>query len=187
MNIANLVTLMRLLLAPVVIWLLLEGQASMAFALFLFAGITDAIDGMIAKRFNQETELGAYLDPVADKALLVSIFVTLGILQELPAWLVLLAVSRDALIVGGVLLSYTLGNPLVMNPLWISKINTVMQIALVAAVLAHMAFPEQQAAMAGLAISYAVWLTAFTTAASGGAYIFTWVRAMNSPAGTTDL
>jgi len=187
-NIANLVTLLRLLLAPVVIWLLLEGQAGMAFALFLFAGITDAIDGMIAKRFNQETELGAYLDPVADKVLLVSIFVTLGILQELPAWLVLLAVSRDALIVGGVLLSYTLGNPLVMSPLWISKINTVVQIALVAAVLAHMAFlPEQQAAMSGLAISCAVWLTAFTTAASGGAYIYTWVRAMNSPAGTMDL
>ncbi len=187
MNIANLVTLLRLLLAPVVIWLLLEGQAGAAFALFVFAGITDAIDGMIAKRYNQETELGAYLDPVADKVLLVSIFVTLGILQELPAWLVLLAVSRDALIIGGVLLSYTLGNPMVMNPLWISKINTVMQIALVAAVLAHMAFLEQQAALADMVISGAVWITALTTTASGGAYIFTWVKAMNAPTATTDL
>lgn len=187
MNIANLVSLLRLLLAPVVIWLLLEGQPGAAFSLFVFAGLTDAMDGMIAKRFNQETELGAYLDPVADKVLLVSIFVTLGILQALPAWLVLLAVSRDALIVGGVLLSYTLGNPVVMNPLRISKINTVMQISLVAAVLAHMAFPEYQTILASLAISYAVWLTAFTTAASGGAYIYSWVRAMNAPAETTDL
>ncbi len=186
MNIANLVTLLRLLLAPVVIWLLLEGQASVAFALFLFAGITDAIDGMIAKRFNQETELGAYLDPVADKALLVSIFVTLGILQELPAWLVLLAVSRDALIVGGVLLSYTLGNPLVMNPLWISKANTVAQIGLVAAVLAHMAFPLYHGVAVAQAIGYGVWLTAATTAASGGAYMYTWVRAMSAPSGSTD-
>ncbi len=183
-NIANLVTLLRLLLTPVVIWLLLEGQPGLAFALFLLAGITDAIDGMIAKRFDQVTELGAYLDPVADKALLVSIFVTLGILYALPAWLVLLVVSRDALIVGGVLLSYTLGNPLMMNPLLISKANTVAQIGLVAAVLAHMAFPEQHAVMVELVIGYAVWLTAATTAASGGAYIYTWIKAMNASAGT---
>ena len=185
-NIANLVTLLRLLLAPVVIWLLLEGQSGAAFALFLFAGITDAIDGMIAKRFGQVTELGAYLDPVADKVLLVSIFVTLGVLQELPAWLVLLAVSRDALIVGGVLLSYTLGTPLVMHPLLISKANTVAQIGLVAAVLAQMAFAEQSDTMVEQAINYAVWFTAATTAASGGAYIFTWVRTMNANAGTLD-
>ncbi|MEQ1890525.1 MAG: CDP-alcohol phosphatidyltransferase family protein [Alphaproteobacteria bacterium] len=186
MNIANLVTLLRLLLAPVVIWLLLEGQSGAAFALFLFAGITDAIDGMIAKRFGQVTELGAYLDPVADKVLLVSIFVTLGVLQELPAWLVLLAVSRDALIVGGVLLSYTLGTSLVMHPLLISKANTVAQIGLVAAVLAQMAFAEQSDTMVEQAINYAVWFTAATTAASGGAYIFTWVRTMNANAGTPD-
>lgn len=180
MNIANLVTLLRLLLAPVVIWLLLEGQPGAAFALFLFAGITDAIDGMIAKRFGQETELGAYLDPVADKALLVSIFVTLGVLQALPTWLVLLAVSRDALIVGGVLLSYTLGNPVAMNPLPISKANTMLQIILVAAVLAHMAFSGQSDSLITQMIDYAVWLTAATTAASGAAYIYTWVKTMNA-------
>lgn len=181
---ANFVSLLRLLLAPVVIWLLLDGESGAAFALFLFAGITDAIDGMIAKRFDQITELGAYLDPIADKALLVSVFVTLGVLQELPVWLVLMAVSRDALIVGGVLLSYTLGNPLVMRPLLISKANTVAQIGLVAAVLAHISFPELQTAMAATALGYAVWLTAATTAVSGGAYIVTWVRAMNPGAGT---
>lgn len=185
-NIANLVTLLRLLLAPVVIWLLLDGQAGAAFALFLFAGITDAIDGMIAKRFDQVTELGAYLDPIADKVLLVSIIVTLGVLQALPVWLVLLAVSRDALIVGGVLLSYTLGNPLVMKPLLISKANTVAQIALVAAVLAHKAFPDFQTAMASAALELAVWVTAATTAASGGAYIVTWVKAMNPSAANMD-
>ena len=182
-NIANLVTLLRLLLAPVVIWLLLEGQPFLAFGLFLFAGATDAIDGMIAKRFDQQTELGAWLDPLADKALLVSVFITLGILHELPLWLVLLAVSRDALIVGGVLLSYTLGNPLVMSPLRISKANTVAQIALVAAVLAQMAFAGKPDALTDQLITYAVWLTAATTTASGGAYMLTWVRAMNAPPG----
>ncbi|MFZ5836337.1 MAG: CDP-alcohol phosphatidyltransferase family protein [Pseudomonadota bacterium] len=179
MNIANLVTILRLLLAPVVIWLLMEGEAAAAFGLFLIAGITDAIDGMIAKRFGQETELGAYLDPVADKVLLVSVFVTLGILQELPAWLVLLAVSRDGLIVGGVLLSYTLGKALVMSPLRISKANTLVQIALVAAVLAHMALGAQSVTPMAQAIVYLIWFTAFTTTASGGAYIITWVKAMN--------
>lgn len=187
MNIANLVTLLRLLLAPVVIWLLLEGESSVAFALFLFAGITDAIDGMIAKRFDQRTELGAYLDPVADKVLLVSIFVTLGILHELPAWLVLLVVSRDALIIGGVLLSYTLGRPLIMNPLLISKANTVAQIGLVACILAKMAFVSQADILIDQAITYAVWFTAATTAASGGAYIFTWVKAMNASTAGTDI
>lgn len=185
-NIANLVTLLRLLLAPAVIWLLLEGASGAAFALFVFAGVTDAVDGMIAKRFDQETELGAYLDPVADKVLLVSIFVTLGILQQLPAWLVLLAVSRDALIVGGVLLSYTLGTPLVMQPLRISKLNTVAQIGLVAAVLARMAFEEYPAAMVDAVIGYAVWFTAATTAASGGAYMLTWIKTMSAPAGKLD-
>lgn len=186
-NIANLVTLIRLLLAPVVIWLLLDGQHGLAFALFVFAGVTDAIDGMIAKRFNQVTELGAYLDPIADKALLVSIFVTLGIMQELPVWLVLLAVSRDALIVGGVLLSYTLGTPLIMNPLPVSKLNTVVQIALVAAVLAHISFPAFQPELAGVALSYMVWFTAATTLASGGAYILTWFRTMNAPSAIKDI
>ena len=186
MNIANLVSLLRLLLAPVVIWLLLESRPGPAFALFLFAGITDAIDGMIAKRFGQETELGAYLDPVADKVLLVSIFVTLGVLQALPTWLVLLAVSRDALIVGGVLLSYTLGNPVVMNPLLISKANTLVQIILVAAVLAHMAFSGQSESLITQLIGYAVWLTAATTTASGAAYIHTWVKTMNASSEVRD-
>lgn len=177
-NIANIVTILRLLLAPVVMWLLMEGEAAAAFGLFLFAGITDAIDGMIAKRFGQETELGAYLDPVADKVLLVSVFVTLGILQELPAWLVLLAVSRDGLIVGGVLLSYTLGNPLEMSPLRISKANTLVQICLVATVLAHKALGAQSFMLMAQAIDYLVWFTAFTTTASGGAYIVTWIKEM---------
>jgi cardiolipin synthase len=185
-NIANLVTLLRLLLAPVVIWLLLDGRPGAAFALFVFAGITDAVDGMIAKRFGQETELGAYLDPVADKVLLVSIFVTLGILQALPVWLVLLAVSRDALIVGGVLLSYTLGEPIVMNPLQISKANTVVQIGLVAAVLAHMAFAGPLDTLVTQLIDYAVWLTAATTAGSGGAYIYTWIKTMNASSEARD-
>lgn len=181
MNLANFVSLLRLLLTPVVIWLLLEGEPEAALGLFLFAGLTDVLDGMIAKRFGQVTELGAYLDPVADKALLASTFITLGVLQELPIWLVLLAVSRDAMIVGGVLLSYTMNYPVVMNPLPISKLNTVAQIVLVALVLWSMGFmPEPQTWLKELT-GWLVWLTAASTAASGAAYILQWSRIIGAP------
>lgn len=185
-NIPNLLTLLRLLLTPVVIWLLLEGQPVAAFGLFLLAGLTDALDGMIAKRFGQETQLGAYMDPVADKVLIVSIFITLGILHMLPLWVVLLVVSRDALIVGGVLLSYTLGTPLAMNPLLISKANTVTQIALVAAVLAQMAFAPDPGSVVNDVIDYAVLLTAATTVLSGAAYILSWIKTMGATQNRAD-
>lgn len=181
MNLANFVSLLRLLLTPAVIWLLLEAEPEAALGLFLFAGLTDALDGMIAKRFGQVTELGAYLDPVADKALLASTFITLGVLQELPLWLVLLAVSRDAMIVGGVLLSYTMNYPVAMNPLPISKLNTVAQIILVALVLWRMGFmPEPQTWLKELTV-WLVWLTAASTAASGAAYILQWSKIIGAP------
>ena len=82
-----------------------------AFLLFLAAGISDAVDGFLAKRFGMTTELGAYLDPLADKALIVSIYVTLGITGVIPRWLVILVVSRDIMIVGAVMLSWVVGQP----------------------------------------------------------------------------
>lgn len=184
MNAANLISLLRLLLAPVVIWLLLENRAELAFYLFLFAGITDAADGMIAKRFGQVTELGAYLDPLADKTLLVGIFITLGVMGQLPAWLVLLMVSRDAIIIGGVLLSYTLDYRFVMRPLLISKANTVAQIILAALVLWRMGMTQMQVTLLlAPAIDYVVWFVAVTTGVSGGAYIYAWVTGPQSGAG----
>ncbi|MFZ5912598.1 MAG: CDP-alcohol phosphatidyltransferase family protein [Pseudomonadota bacterium] len=180
MNLANFVSLLRLLLTPAVIWLLLEERPVAALGLFLFAGLTDALDGMIAKRFGQVTELGAYLDPVADKVLLASTFITLGVLQELPLWLVLLAVSRDAMIVGGVLLSYTMNYPVVMNPLMISKLNTVAQIVLVALVLGRMGFMSGSQNWLAEVTTYLVWLTAASTAASGGAYILQWSKIISA-------
>src|SRR5918998_3789576 len=95
-----------------------------ATVLFVLAGISDAADGFIAKRFSAASELGAYLDPVADKALLVSVFVTLGFKGALPAWLIVLVVSRDILIIGGILIAYLIGSPMAVHPLWVSKFNT---------------------------------------------------------------
>ena len=99
MSIPNLITLARIILVPIVVWAITSGEMLVAFALFLVAGITDAVDGFLAKRFHMASELGAYLDPLADKALIVSIYVALGIAGALAIPLVILVVSRDIMII----------------------------------------------------------------------------------------
>jgi cardiolipin synthase (CMP-forming) len=131
---ANLVTFLRLCAVPVAVWLVLRGQFLAAFWLFVAAGLSDALDGWLARR-NGPTRLGAMIDPVADKALLVSMFVTLAVVHVLPDWLAILVVFRDVVIVGGVLLLSVLGQPVAIRPLPISKLNTVVQIVVVAVTL----------------------------------------------------
>ena len=101
MNLPNLITLARLLAVPLVVFLILQGLMTAAFWMFFAAGISDAVDGYLAKRMDAVTELGTYLDPIADKTLLVAVYVTLGIAGHVPTWLVILVVSRDLLIIGG--------------------------------------------------------------------------------------
>lgn len=134
-NIPNLITIMRILLVPVTIWLLISEEFGLAFLVFILAGISDGVDGFLARRFNLQSELGAYLDPLADKALLVSVYAALGMIKILPAWLVIIVITRDVLIIGGVLLAWLLDKPLVMKPLRISKVNTAVQIAFAGLVL----------------------------------------------------
>ena len=140
MSIPNLITLGRILLVPIVVWAIASGAMWIAFVLFVAAGVSDAVDGYLAKRFGMTTELGAYLDPLADKALIVSIYLTLGINGELPRWLVILVVSRDILIVGAVLLSRLVGTPIKVKPLLVSKLNTVAQILFACVVLGSLGF-----------------------------------------------
>ena len=136
MNFPNLITICRILLVPVIIWLLISEEYVWALVVFLVAGISDAIDGFLARHFASQTELGTYLDPIADKLLLVSVFASLGIIKILPAWLVLLVTTRDLLIVVGVLLAWVMDQPFTMKPRPISKMNTAVQIAFVGSVLA---------------------------------------------------
>src|SRR5215475_6023942 len=110
-----------------------------AFLLFLAAGVSDAVDGFLAKHFGMTSELGAHLDPLADKALIVSIYVALGIVEAVPRWLVILVVSRDILIVGGVMLAWFLDKPITMRPVLVSKLNTVAQIIFACLVLGSLA------------------------------------------------
>ncbi len=172
MNIPNLITLARLLSVPLAVWLIINGLLGPAFWLFVLAGISDAVDGYLAKRLNAETVVGRYLDPLADKALLVSVFISLGICGYLPSWLVIMVVFRDVLIVAGALLYHTLTQNLTLEPLRISKLNTAAQIVLVGMVLGQhgMDLPIDPATQ------IMVYLAALTTFASGGAYVFEWTR-----------
>ena len=126
---------MRLLCVPLTVWLILDGQLLEAFWIFVIAGISDALDGFIAKRLNLQTELGAFLDPIADKALLVSVFVTLGKVGYLESWIILLVVFRDGLILVGACLFYLIHQNFKVEPLLISKINTAVQFILIALIL----------------------------------------------------
>src|SRR5690348_18432682 len=111
-----------------------------AFAVFVIAGVSDAVDGFLAKRFNMASELGALLDPLADKALLVSIYVALGIWGAVPRWIVILVVSRDIMIVAAVIVSWLFDKPVPMKPSMVSKLNTVAQLAFAGLLLGAFAF-----------------------------------------------
>jgi len=168
-NLPNLITLARLLCVPLAIWLILEARYGVAFWVFVAAGISDALDGYIAKRFDQRTPLGALLDPIADKALLAGVYITLGLADQLPHWLVILVVLRDLLIVGGYLLIQGTAAP---QPLFISKVNTLVQISLIGFVLARLGLGIDEGWLTGLLVDAA----AVTTVWSGLSYLVRCVR-----------
>lgn len=167
----NLITLARLLAVPLVVWLIIQDRYGVAFWVFAAAGASDALDGFIAKQFNLRTMLGGLLDPLADKMLLMSVYVALGYRGQVEAWLVILIVSRDILIIGGAILYQTVTQSLTMKPLLISKINTAVQIGLAILMLGKLGL--------GVSDEYGVMnamtmLVAATTILSGAAYIAIW-------------
>ena len=179
LNIPNLITLGRILLVPIVVWAIATpGAMWIAFVLFVAAGVSDAVDGYLAKRFAMTTELGAYLDPLADKALIVSIYLTLGVNGFIPLWLVILVVSRDIMIVGAFMLSWLVGAPLKVKPLLVSKLNTVAQIVFACVVLGSLGFHYEMPTLTLVLMG----LVAALTLLSVAAYVAEWVRHMNSAA-----
>jgi len=176
LSIPNLITLARILLVPVLVWAITAGQMKIAFLLFLAAGVSDAVDGFLAKRFGMATRLGAFLDPLADKAMIVSIYVALGIADAIPRWLVILVVSRDIMIVSAVILSWLVDKPVALKPLAVSKFNTVAQILLALVVLAALGYGFD----ADVAIKGLTALVAVLTLLSIGFYLTEWVRHMNA-------
>ena len=172
LNLPNLISLARLLLVPPEIWLILVGRYGLAFWILVAAGISDALDGFIAKRFDRRTRLGALLDPVADKAMLIGVYVTLGVAHQLSTSLVVLVVLRDVMIVGGFLHIQVFAVSKLSDPLYISKLNTGAQIILVGFVLARLGLGAS-ARCPDLVLSLGV---SVTTIVSGLSYLVRWVR-----------
>tara|TARA_Y100000031_G_scaffold145181_1_gene177462 strand:+ start:3827 stop:4432 length:606 start_codon:yes stop_codon:yes gene_type:complete len=170
MNLPNLITLGRLFSVPVILWLIIGGSMLAAFWVFFVSALSDAVDGIIAKYFDAETVFGAFLDPIADKALLVSVFIMLGYQGYIEAWLVIMVVFRDLVIIGGAILFQTVTQTLTMRPLAISKVNTFVQLVFAVIVL----WVEAYGLDGGVAVGVIGYIVAVTTLWSGTAYVITW-------------
>lgn len=164
-NLPNLITLIRILLIPLFIILLLYGYNSYALLVFIVAGLSDALDGFIARTWNLKTRLGAFLDPVADKLLLLSAFITLVLLNKIPLWIMIIIIGRDIIlgITGLILLNFVEIHSYRIRPSILGKITTVLQILTILLVLV-----EEKGAL----FSMILWATVFATVASGLHYVY---------------
>lgn len=166
MNLPNYITLFRVILIPFFINLMIYGYYREALLVFVVACITDALDGMIARLTKKKTQLGAFLDPMADKLLIVSAFVTLVLLGKLPVWLVIIIVSRDMILIMGSLIIYFTTHNLKIEPSIIGKITTAMQFVTVTLALVLITYGTEIGLMTILQ-----WTTAGVTLASGVQYV----------------
>jgi cardiolipin synthase len=173
-SLPNFITIGRLVLTPAAIAMVIGENWPAAFLIFVVAGVSDAIDGWLAKTFSLQSELGAVLDPLADKALIISIYVTLAIVDALPPWLAILVVSRDALIVGGVGVAWFLSRPFKIKPHVVSKATTAAQLLLAATVLAGQAYGVRLPSLEIALIASVATLTI----ASASVYLWLWVQHM---------
>jgi len=171
-DIPNLISFLRILLTIPVVWLLIERQFTASLMLFAVAGFSDGLDGFLAKQFNWRSRLGGILDPLADKALLMSSILVLAVLGLIPVWLALSVIFRDLLIIGGAVYYNFSVETLQAKPSLISKLNTLLQILLVLLVIMD-AGPYP---LPDILLSTLVWCTLVTILASGADYVWTWTR-----------
>jgi cardiolipin synthase len=179
MNIPNFLSLLRIILVPVVVIFLIQGSYSKALIAFIIAGITDALDGALARILDCQTVLGSYLDPIADKLLLTVSFVTLSILGIIPSWLTVIVISRDFIIMLGIAMLSMMAIPYVIKPAFIGKVTTTMQIGTIFLALLFQAISHD------LSYDWIIilcWLTGLFTIASGMVYIIRGVKFINNAA-----
>jgi cardiolipin synthase (CMP-forming) len=174
-SLPNLITLGRFVLAPAIVAMIATQRWKEACIVFIIAGLSDAVDGWLANTYDLRSELGAYLDPLADKALIVSIYVSLAVVEVLPATIVILVVARDIMIIGAFMISLIVRKPIKVKPLTISKLNTAAQIGFAAMVLSVKAFDFP----AGAWFNVALYAVAALTLASTAAYFGQWIKYMN--------
>lgn len=171
-HLPNLICVVRMALVWPIVAALHAGRYELALVLFTVAAVSDGVDGFLAKRFNWQSELGKFLDPLADKLLLVSLFVTLALQSLIPAWLAIVVVSRDLVIVSGGVLYNSLVGPVQPEPSGASKLNTLAQLLLILAVLLQRAMGwalEPLVTVAGAAVLV-------TSVVSGLHYVIRWSR-----------
>lgn len=173
-HIPNIISIARIFLVGPIVYLMWHGQYWYAFLLALIAGLSDGVDGFLARKFGWQSKLGAFLDPVADKLLLLATFLLLGLKGLLPWWLVFLVIFRDVLIVVGAMAYQHVTKDLQIKPLMVSKVNTTMQIILVVFVLFYAANPSME--ISEIWLIGLIWMTGVTTFVSGFAYVWHWSR-----------
>jgi cardiolipin synthase len=179
MNIPNFLSLLRIILVPVFIIFLMQESYTNALLTFVLAGLTDVFDGTLARVMNKQTKLGSFLDPMADKILLASSFVTLSILGLIPSWLTVIIISRDFIILLGIVILSMMSITYKIKPAFVGKITTAMQIATIFFTLLYKAVTHD--------ISYnwiigLFWLTALFTVISGSVYIIRGIKFVNRAA-----
>ena len=173
-TIPNLITLFRIILTPLFIIFLIQGNYRKAFVVFVLAGVSDLADGLIARTWQQKSRLGSYLDPLADKLLMAASFVTLSIYHQIPSWLTVVVLSRDVTLATGVLIFRLADIPLVVRPSLAGKWTTTFQLITVGFVLLNKiwAFPP-------LVLPVFFWVTGVLTTISGLQYFYRGIKQTN--------
>ncbi len=180
MNVPNFLSLLRIILVPVIVIFLIESEYAKALVTFTLAGLTDALDGTLARLMKKQTELGAFLDPIADKILLSTCFIALAIFRLIPGWLTVIVISRDFIILLGIMILSMMSVKYEIKPLFVSKITTALQIGIVFFTLFLKCFAYH--IITNDMITILSWLTAIFTIISGLFYIFKGIRFINQKA-----
>jgi len=175
-HLPNMLTTLRLAAAPTTAGLLVAGHFNAAFGIFAVAGLSDAVDGFLAKRFGLDSPLGRVLDPIADKALMLAGFVTLALLDDVPVWLAAVVIARDVLILLGLAIAMALRAPVAVQPILLGKLCTALQVLYIGWHLASLAFEFPPAAIS----PGDAYLVAAVALASGFAYSAIWLKAMRA-------
>lgn len=178
MNIPNFLTLLRIILVPLLVIFLINKLFLKALILFSCLGLTDALDGFLARILNQQTALGSFLDPIADKVLVTTCFLALAILKVIPGWLAVIVISRDVIILMGISILSIMKIAFEVQPLFVSKVTTVLQVAVVFFALFFKAFPLLAVDPVWLLLLY--WSTAVFTILSGYRYVVNGVKLINT-------
>jgi cardiolipin synthase (CMP-forming) len=177
MNIPNFLSLLRIILVPVFVIFLIQSEYDKALVTFMAAGLTDALDGALARLLRCQTTLGAYLDPIADKLLLVTSFVSLAIFGLIPGWLAVIVISRDAIILLGIAILTLMSVTYEIKPAIVSKVTTALQVATIFLALLYKTFIHN---FSYYWIVGFCWITALFTIMSGLVYIIRGVQILNN-------